>query len=305
METRAHHVLIGIFTVLTVIGALLFSLWLSRAHTTRAYRDYAIVFKESVTGLSEGAAVRYSGIKVGTVTSLMLDPADPRRVIARVRLQADTPVRADTHAKLALSGVTGLATIQLGGGSPNSPPLTAKPGQLPTIVAELSPLAKLLSSGEDILSNVNQMVVRTSRLLSDENMARVNRTLEHIDQATGAIADQREEIRQLLQQLADASRNANSALKQASQLMQQTNGLLDNQARASLTALEHTTTTIDRLLQDNRQALASGMQGMGELGPAVRELRQTLETMRQITRRFGDNPSGYLLGRDKPKEFAP
>jgi phospholipid/cholesterol/gamma-HCH transport system substrate-binding protein len=305
METRAHHVLIGIFTVLTVIGALLFSLWLSRAHTTRAYRDYAIVFKESVTGLAEGAAVRYSGIKVGTVTSLMLDPVDPRRVIAHVRLQADTPVRMDTHAKLALSGITGLATIQLGGGAPGSPPLTAKPGQLPTIVAELSPLARLLSSGEDILSNVNQMVVRTSRLLSDENMARVNRTLEHLDQATGAIAEQREDIRQLLPQLAAAGRNANAALQQAEQLLRQTNGLLDDQGRASLAALARTTTTIDRLLQDNRQSLESGMQGMGELGPAIRELRQTLEALRQITRRFGDNPSGYLLGRDKLKEFAP
>jgi phospholipid/cholesterol/gamma-HCH transport system substrate-binding protein len=305
METRAHHVLIGLFTVTMVIAALFFGWWLSRAHTMQDHRDYAIVFNESVTGLAEGAAVRYSGIKVGSVTELMLDPADPRRVIAHVRLRADTPVRADTHAKLAMSGVTGLATIQLGGGSPDSPPLAAKPGQLPTIVADLSPLSKLLASGEDILANVNQMVVRTSELLSEENVRRIARTLDHIDQTAGAIAAQREDIRELLRQLAEAGRNANAALQQAEQLLRQTNGLLDNQGRASLAALERTTTTIDRLLQDNRQSLESGMQGMGELGPAVRELRQTLEALRLVTRRFGDNPSGYLLGREKSREFAP
>jgi len=31
MEPRAHHVLIGLFTVLTVGAALLFGLWLNKA----------------------------------------------------------------------------------------------------------------------------------------------------------------------------------------------------------------------------------------------------------------------------------
>lgn len=305
METRAHHVLIGLFTVLAIIAGLVFGLWLSRSSHTQAYRNYEIVFKESVTGLSEGAAVRYSGIKVGSVTKLMLDPHDPRRVIARVQINADAPVRTDTRAKLAMSGVTGIATIQLSGGAPNSPPLQAKPGQLPIIVAELSPLAKLLASGEDIISNINQVVVNTNRLLSDENMQRVSRTLEHIDQATGAIADQREDIRLLLQQLAEASRSANTALQEAEKLMRQANGLMDTQGRASMASLARVTANLDQLLQNNHQSLESGMQGLGELGPAIRELRQTLESVRAITRRLNENPSGYLLGRDKSKEFEP
>lgn len=305
METRAHHVLIGLFTVLAIIAGLVFGLWLSRSSHTQAYRNYEIVFKESVTGLSEGAAVRYSGIKVGSVTKLMLDPHDPRRVIARVQINANAPVRTDTRAKLAMSGVTGIATIQLSGGAPNSPPLQAKPGQLPIIVAELSPLAKLLASGEDIVSNINQMVVNTNRLLSDDNMQRVSRTLEHIDQATGAIADQREDIRLLLQQLAEASRSANTALQEAEKLMRQANGLMDTQGRASMASLERVTANLDQLLQNNHQSLESGMQGLGELGPAIRELRQTLESVRAITRRLNENPSGYLLGRDKSKEFEP
>nr|MBU5868982.1 hypothetical protein [Vibrio cholerae O1] len=41
------------------------------------------------------------------VSTLRLDPKDPRRVLARVRLSADTPVKEDTQAKLTLAGVTG------------------------------------------------------------------------------------------------------------------------------------------------------------------------------------------------------
>lgn len=305
METRAHHVLIGLFTVLSVVAALLFGLWLARSESIDAYRDYGIVFQEAVTGLSEGAAVRYSGIKVGAVTKLMLDPHDPRQVLARVRLNANTPVRADTRAKLTMTGLTGLATIQLSGGSPNSPPLTIKPGHLPTIPTEPSPLTKLLGNSEDIILNANQMIANLNRMLSDENVQRITRTLVHIEQATGAIAEQRGDIRQLLNQLAEASRSANATLQQTEQLMRQTSDLVNNQGRASMVSLERTTATLDQLLQNNRPSLESGMQGLSELGPAVHELRQTLESIRAITHRLNDNPAGYLLGRQKTKEFTP
>ena len=107
METRAHHVLIGLFTVIVVAGALLFGLWLAKSSVDTEFKDYEIVFNEAVSGLSKGSAVQYSGIKVGDVVTLRLDPKDPRRVLARIRLGGDTPIKEDTQAKLALAGITG------------------------------------------------------------------------------------------------------------------------------------------------------------------------------------------------------
>lgn len=77
METRAHHVLIGLVTVLVVAGAMLFGLWLAKSSVDSTFKDYEVVFNEAVTGLSKGSAVQYSGIKVGDVISLRLDPNDP------------------------------------------------------------------------------------------------------------------------------------------------------------------------------------------------------------------------------------
>jgi phospholipid/cholesterol/gamma-HCH transport system substrate-binding protein len=312
METRAHHVLIGLFTLIVVVAALLFGLWLAKSSSDRQFSYYQVVFNEAVTGLSTGSAVQYNGIKVGDVTQLKLDAQDPRKVLAWIRLGGDTPVRQDTHAKLALTGVTGLAVIQLSGGSPGSPPLESKNGELPVIVADPSPLSRILANGEDLVMNINDVVARAGALLSPENMDRISRTLDHLDKATGAIADQRDDIRTLLRQLAEASRQANETLAQTQKLVQSANGLVDNQgkatldsARNALASVERVTANIDQLLSDNRAAINGGMQGFSELAPAIRELRDAAGSLRGVTRRLDDNPTGFLLGRDRSKEFVP
>lgn len=312
METRAHHVLIGAFTVIVIAAALLFALWLVKSSADRQFEEYDIVFNEAVTGLSQGSAVQYNGIKVGSVTHLKLDPADPRRVLARIRLRGDTPVLQDTRAKLALTGVTGLAIIQLSGGTPGNPPLTAPDGSVAVIVADPSPLTQLLSNGEDLMTNINEVVSRASKLLSADNVAHIDHTLEHLDKATGVIADQREDIRELLRQLAIASKQANATLEQSQKLASNANTLIDgparetlNSAKNAMASLERATANIDRILNDNRDAVNGGLQGLNEIGPAVHELRDAAGSLRGITRRLDENPAGFLLGRDRSKEFVP
>jgi len=58
-------------------------------------------------------------------------------------------------------------------------------------------------------------------------------------------------------------------------------------------------------LSKNQNSLDSGMQGLNGLAPAIRELRETLNSLRAISQRLEANPSGYLLGSDKNKEFTP
>lgn len=312
METRAHHVLIGLFTVLVVAAALLFGLWLTKSSADKEFTLYDIVFKEAVTGLSKGSAVQYSGIKVGDVIQLKLDPKDPRKVRARVRLAGDTPVKVNTRAKLALTGITGGAFIQLHSGSPDSPKLESKSGKVPVIIADPSPIATLLANGEDLLSNINKFVDSANQMLSPENAARISRTLDHLDQATGVIAEQHEDIREVVQQLAIASKQASLTLEQSAQLMRSANGLLDKQgksavdsAQQAMAALERASRNIEQVLNDNRDSLDSSVQGLSEIGPAVRELRETLSGLRSISRRLEEDPTSYLLGGDQTKEFEP
>ncbi|MEB0039208.1 MULTISPECIES: MlaD family protein [unclassified Pseudomonas] len=312
METRAHHVLIGLFTVIVVAAALLFGLWLAKSSVDTAFKDYEVIFNEAVSGLSRGSAVQYSGIKVGDVVQLRLDPEDPRRVLAQIRIAGETPIKEDTMAKLALTGITGTSIIQLSGGTPQSPSLIGVFGKLPVIIASPSPISRLLNDTGDLMTGINQLLHNANQMFSNDNVQSLTLTLEHMEQATRVVADEREDIRQSLKQLTLISKQASATLEQTSSLMRGANEMLNSDgkqlfasAQLAMKSIEQSSATINNLLKNNHDALNGGMQGLGELGPAVRELRDTLTSFRSISRRLEANPSGYLLGTEKNKEFEP
>ncbi len=312
METRAHHVLIGLVTVLVVAGAMLFGLWLTKSSVDDAFKDYEVIFNEAVSGLSRGSPVQYNGIKVGDVTSLRLDPKDPRRVLARVRLSGDTPVKEDTQAKLTLAGVTGNSFIQLSGGTPHSPELKGKDGKLPVIVASPSPISRLLNDSSDLVTNINMLLHNATQMFSDSNIEHLSNTLANLDQTTGAFANQNGGISEAIAQLAQVGKQANATLAETQALMRNANGLLGTQgkqaigsAEQAMQSLADSAATLNSLLQDNRQSIDDGAQGLNQLTPAIRELRETLNSLKGISRRLEADPGGYLLGRDNNKEFQP
>jgi len=311
METRAHHVLIGTFAILAFVLGLGFVLWLSKTSADREFGFYDVVFTEAVTGLSKGGLVQYNGIKVGEVTQLKLAPDDPRKVVARVRLDGDTPVKVDTEAKLGLLGVTGTAFIQLSGGSPASKPLLPTEAQpVPIIRAKESALSKLMSSGEDIVTSVNQSLLRIGQMLSQENVDHVSATLEHFDAIASTIADQRGDMAKALNQLADASGELKSTLSTLHTMASTTNELINTDVRKvmastdrAISSIERVAGSADRMLDENHAAIANfSDQGLRQIGPALLDLRETLRSFKQLSDQLGSSNT-LLLGREQPKEF--
>ena len=70
MEIKSNNVLIGAFTIFTVIGIFLFMLWISGVQLNKQFAYYKIIFDGSVSGLSEAGAVQYNGLPVGKVTEI-------------------------------------------------------------------------------------------------------------------------------------------------------------------------------------------------------------------------------------------
>lgn len=307
METKANYVLIGAFTIATAVFLLLFGLWAAKYSSDRNWQLYHVVFNEPVTGLTQGSVVQYNGIGVGTVEELSLAPQDPRQVIALVKVQSEAPVKVDTRAKISVTGLTGSTFIQLTGGSPEAPRLTARDGRdIPIIQTEASAL-------QNISDTANRLVARLDKLLSEENIARVGNTLDNIEQATGAIAEQREDMKEILvnarKASADLSRTmeaANSSLatidRELVDQLPQLVGKLDT----TLAKMDSAAGGADRILSENRTAINSfANDGLGQLGPTLGELRSLIRDLRRISDRLDNNPSRYLLGRDAPKEFEP
>ncbi|MFH1598664.1 MAG: MlaD family protein [Pseudomonadota bacterium] len=307
METRANHVLIGAFTLAVCLFAVLFALWMAKYTTEKAYAEYDVVFQEAVTGLSTGSQVLYSGISVGEVRALSLMKDDPRKVVARVRLSADTPVRTDTRAKLTMTGLTGVAVIQLSGGSPGAPRLEGGSDKdVPVIQTEPSAL-------QNIAATANEIVERINRLLSDANVERITRTLDQLDQVTGSIAAEREEISALIRNARAASEKLDATLANANQtitnldqgLVQQLPPLVEK-LDATLSQLESASKNANGILDENRDSWAEFSQdGLGQVGPTMRQLRGLIREIDDLANKLENNPAGYLLGREEPEEFEP
>lgn len=312
MEPRAHHVLIGVFTVLVVLGALVATLWLSNAQSQSENSEYIVEFNEAVRGLTTGSAVQYSGITVGHVSELSLDPNDPRRVLAHIRIRSSVPIKVDTQARLALAGISGASVIQLTGGSPDSPDLKAQGNKLPVIVARRSSISVLLATSDDLMAGVSRLVFSAQRLLSQENIAAFSKTLKNTEKLSSVLAEHESDLATTMTELTKLSRQLNTFLEKSTQLVEQLEGLSENQLSRSLNAaenafatLEASATSVNRLVQDNRGAVDEGARGLRNLGPALSELQETLSALRAVLRNLDNNPADYLLGRETLKEYTP
>lgn len=307
METKANYVLIGAFTLIIAAALLLFGLWAAKYSSERSWQDYQVVFREAVTGLSVGSPVQYNGIAVGSITKLSLAPNDPRQVIARIRLEADAPVKTDTRAKLAITSLTGPSIIQLSGGTPQAPALTS-------VDSRDAPLIQTTPSAlQNISDTANRIVERLDQVLSDKNVASITATLEHLETVSGSMADRDQGLQALLVSARDAARNLDRTLDTTNGTMQRLDQNLVKQLPPLLAKLDSTLARLDSaagnadsILGENRAAINNfANEGLGQLGPTLSELRRLIRDLRQVSDRLEGNPARYLLGRDAPKEFEP
>lgn len=299
METRAHYVLIGAFVLCAVALAFLFVLWLGA--TKREFDEYDVIFRERVSGLTDGAAVRFNGIQKGEVDELTIDPDDPSIVIARVRVDRDTPVKTDTRAELELVGFTGLAVIQFVGGSKGAPLLKEVTRGIPRVEADTSGFAAFLEGSGDIVKSANEM-------LSPENTEAFGRILANIDTLTGVLAKQDanlaltiENAASITSDLAAASDRINKLSNDLDQLVGKSAPEVLAEAKAVLASTSALIEEMNEVVAENREPLAIFTeQGLAQMGPTLAEARRMMRTLDQILREIDRDPRGYLFGESTP-----
>lgn len=311
MEPKAHHVIIGLFTLLAFVAALLFALWLSKTTADRDWSYYQIGFNQPVSGLSKGNPVLYSGVQVGDVVELKLNPRDPSQVHVLIRVDKNIPIRKNTQASLVLANITGSMSVQFSGGTPDSPELIGDINDPPLIMAKPSALDSLLANGQSLLQKAESLLVDANKMFSDKNIENLTAVLDNTREVSDALLDQRGRLNELLERLDSASQRAGEAAVKVSQVSDNANALLENEGRAvlgslnaALKTIETTSARIDQLTQNNQGAIESGLQGMGDLSPALRELRNTLRNLNQLTRRLGEDPTRAIWGGETIQELA-
>ncbi|MBF24685.1 MAG: ABC transporter permease [Pusillimonas sp.] len=304
MEPRAHHVLIGIFTVVVIALGLLTALWFGKYDRRSEAALYTVVFKDPVRGLSTGSSVQFNGIRVGEITDLYLDPRDVANVKATISIRSDIPVRENTQAQLSIVGITGMAVIALTSDSGDAPLLTAPQGEpYPVIVARPSPIAQIFRNGDAALSGLTELIQNANTLLSAQNVQAFSNTLIHLEAASASLAEQ--DIGVLIGQLTNAAQSAATTLENIDTLVSKEGRQMMQNASQVMSTLERTAVRLDTLIKTNQRPLNDGIEGFAQLGPALQELQSTLATLRLTLRRLDDNPAAYLFGREPLQEINP
>ncbi|AZT83775.1 MCE family protein [Marinobacter sp. NP-4(2019)] len=310
MEPKAHHVIIGLFTVVTAAAALVFALWLGKTATDREWAWYEIGFDHPVSGLSKGNPVQYSGVEVGEVMDLTLDPDNPSHVRVLIRVDDNVKIRENTRVGLVLANITGSMSVRFRGGTSDSPIIEGSRNDPPLIMAEPSVFTSLLDNGEALLSKAERLLTNANALFSPENSENLTTILRNTRTATDGLMARRDELEDLMERMNDASVRAAEASERVTAFADNADNLLQNEGKQTLAALnsaiasiQTTATRIEQLTANNEGALDEGLQGLGELSPALRELRSTLRNLNHFTRRLEDDPTSTIWSRETIQEI--
>ncbi len=319
METKAHHILIGAFVLLSLLGGLVFALWVAKVSLDDEFDEYDVVFTETVTGLTKGALVNFNGIQVGEVRRLSLDRNNAARVLARVRVDAGTPVTSDTSARLTYTGLTGVAIIELVAGKPGMPPLQPAEGaEVGVIVAVPSALQKIMTDGGDVLIRFNETLARVSELLNAENTQRIADTLAHIESITAQVESDKAALGDALRGADRAFADLSAAstafqelaaqgsitLTRADALLAQDFGPATEDLKRTLASLREISSRVEGLLANNQAQIDQlAQQGVPGLNAALDDLRSLAASLNRVSGRLEAAPADYLLQRDRPREY--
>jgi len=267
METKANYVFIGGATVVGALLIMLFAMWITSGEFRRGHNTYDVVFDDPVRGLTEGGEVRFNGIKVGEVESLRIDPDNTNRVIARIRVSTDVPVKTDSLAQLEPVGLTGVTLIQLSAGGADAELL--RPGfggPPPRLVGQGSQIDQIVARGEEVALRAGEAMAAVRDLLTDENIARVTRIIENLEAASDQLASQ------------------DSVLVQGGQAANEI-AALARQMQTDLAQLD------DVLTEVNDAANVASGQTLPELALAAEEIRRAAAGITSFTDGLEDNPS--------------
>jgi len=314
MEPKVNYVLVGSFVALLGAGILAGILWLGKSDYRGSYDRYVAYMKESVAGLSIDSTVKYRGVDVGRVKDITLRPDNPEEVLLTLDIVRGTPIKTDTIAVLETQGLTGLATINLTGGSREAPSLQALEGQIypvlktgPSLFFRLDETVSRLLSEEglaQLLVDLDSAAIGAAKILDDENRTLLKRTIKDLSDVAQTIAAHKTQIDQSLN---GAARSADNLVKLTASLNTEVPTLLagiNNSVTALGTAtdeLARTSKIVGTVVNEARPELQQyTRRTLPEVGLLVTELRQLTSSLTRVARELEREPSSLVFGRKTP-----
>ena len=305
METRAHYVAVGAFVLTMIVLAFAAVLWLGRSELTTQYARYDIYFIGPVSGLRVGAAVEYSGVPVGKVSEIKLDPANVEQIRVTVEIDASVAIKTDAAAAVESNLLSGVSYIQIVGGTQDAPLLLPQAGQRYAVIrSHRSRFASVAARAPQILEKASDTLDYLNDLLDEKNRRAVTQILDNVRVLSAGLGDTNKDI-------AELAVNANAAVLTASSLLGNVDRSysgpdgLGNRLATAIADYDRVAKDLQLALQDVRPGVRSfSQQTLGDVGALVGEARQLISGLSRLTAEIGRDPSRVLFG-DRREGYRP
>lgn len=315
MENRASYIFVGAFVLIFVAATIGMAVWLAGVDFDEAPKQYTINFEGDVTGLSVGSPVRYRGVPVGSVSAIDIAPENVERVKVIIDVSRDTPIKTDTVAQLALQGITGVAFVQLTGGTHAAPVLAPdRKNKAPVIASRPSALQQLVNRLPEIVEKVDRISGSLVKLFDDKNIAALSSTLENIERASSMMGKESDQISSLLREgraAVEAMKTTGQSISVLARTLDRETKPLSSDLSASLKEFRHTMTTLrqgigtlDRVAGDIASVVDNSKgplqdftnSGLYEFSTFFSEARILVDSMTRLVDRMERDPAQFFFG---------
>ncbi len=293
-----NYPLVGAFVL--VLGTVLVAgvLWLASGGAwQKKYDVYLAIEDESVAGLNLNAPVKYNGVDVGKVQDISLDGTNPRNVNLLFAIERGTPIKEDTMAVLKTQGLTGIAFVELSGGSVASPVLLAKAGaSYPVIRTSPSLSARLENVLTSALAKLDTTSTNLNAILGKENQAAFHNTLTDVAAIAHTIAARKDSINAGLIDGARTLKNTSAAsagLENLTQRMARSSDAIATMGTEVANTSVSAGKTIDVVGIDVKRFSTETLPELERLLGELSTLSRSLQLLSEQTRR---DPSSLLFG---------
>jgi len=305
METRAHYVAVGAFVLAMIVLAFATVLWLGRAELSTQYAKYDIYFIGPVSGLRVGATVEYSGVPVGKVSEIRLDPANVEQIRVTAEIDASVAIKVDAAAAVETNLLSGVSYIQIVGGTQDAPLLLPQEGQRYAVIrSHRSRFASVAARAPQLLEKASDTLDYLNDLLDEKNRRAVTQILENVRVVTAGLGDTNKDI-------AELAVNANAAVLTASSLLGNVDRSytgpdgIGNRLATALADYDRVAKDLQLAVQDVRPGVRSfSQQTLGDVGALVGEARQLISGLNRLSAVLERDPSQILFG-DRREGYRP
>jgi phospholipid/cholesterol/gamma-HCH transport system substrate-binding protein len=299
MDRDANYVAVGAFVLLVIAMAVSFVFWYTDQRDKRTYERYEIYFPGTVSGLSAGSQVRYLGVDVGKVVRIMIDPKQRNRVLVLADIESSAPIDGRTRASLSLQGITGLLFVDLEQDRKVTAPGPLAQGlNYPVIRSAPSDFDVLLSNLPALTTNLVEVADRFNQVFSDENVRSFKATLENVRVTSERLPATVLEVKEMLDDVRHASKDVSDAAVGLREIETHSTPDIESAAaniRQLSDNLAKITGRLDHFVADNEPGVSRFThQSLPEFEQLLRESRQTVRDIRDLSRNLKQNPSRIL-----------